>query len=46
MCRNIAHEAIGYDLLNLVSDCEYDIAISVDGGGSTFMNNTETVLKR
>ena len=27
-----------YDLLKLVRDCEYDIAISLDGGGSTFMD--------
>lgn len=48
MCRpNIVHKAtLGYDLLNLVKDCGYDIALSVDGGGSTFMNNaTDMVLK-
>lgn len=40
MCRpNIYHESsYQYDLLKLVKDCEYDIALSVDGGGSTFMN--------
>ena len=40
MCRpNIYHQAsLQYDLLDLVRDCEYDIALSVDGGGSTFMN--------
>jgi len=27
-----------YDLLKLVRDCEYDLAISLDGGGSTFMD--------
>ena len=48
MCRkNIIHNSnIEFDLLDLVEDCEYDIAISVDGGGSTFMNNAdEMVLK-
>ncbi len=47
MCReNIPHRAVGYDLLELAKDCEYDIALSVDGGGSTFMNNeTDMVLK-
>lgn len=45
MCRNdIPHKAIGYDLLELVEDCEFDIAISLDGGGSTFMNNETNVL--
>lgn len=43
MCRpNIMHKEIypwKYDLLKLVRDCQYDIALSVDGGGSTFMNN-------
>ena len=48
MCRpSIYHKnAYQYDLLTLVKDCEYDIAISLDGGGSTFMNNaTDMVLK-
>jgi len=46
MCRNIIHSSTSYDLLDLVKDCEYDLAISVDGGGSTFMNNeSEMVLK-
>ncbi|MDF2676202.1 MAG: Phosphodiester glycosidase [Bacillota bacterium] len=43
MCRpNIIHKETypwKYDLLKLVKDCEYDIALSLDGGGSTFMNN-------
>jgi N-acetylmuramoyl-L-alanine amidase len=45
--NNIAHKSIlGYDLLKLVNDCGYEIAISVDGGGSTFMRNGEgTVLE-
>ncbi|MFA9423773.1 MAG: N-acetylmuramoyl-L-alanine amidase [Sedimentibacter sp.] len=48
MCRpNIYHKSlILYDLVKLVKDCEYDIAVSVDGGGSPFMNNgTEMVFK-
>lgn len=48
MCRkNIIHYSnMEFDLVDLVDDCEYDIAISVDGGGSTFMNNAdEMVLK-
>ncbi len=37
---NIEHSsAISYDLLDLVKDCKYDIAISFDGGGSVFLNN-------
>ena len=37
---NIFHSsAVGYDLLDLVKDCKYDIAISYDGGGSVFLNN-------
>lgn len=44
---NISHDSwIAYDLLDLVVDCEYDIALSVDGGGSTFFNNeTDMVFK-
>lgn len=48
MCRpDIYHKhLLQYDLIDLVKDCEYDIALSVDGGGSTFMNNaTDMVLK-
>ena len=38
MCRpNIFHSSTSYDLLDLVRDCEYDIALSVDGGGSSCM---------
>lgn len=37
---NIFHShTLYYDLLDLVRDCEFDIALSVDGGGSTFLNN-------
>jgi N-acetylmuramoyl-L-alanine amidase len=44
---NIYHShLLYYDLLDLVKDCEYDIALSVDGGGSTFFNNeTDMVFK-
>lgn len=36
---NIYHKhLLQYDLLKLVRDCGYDIAISLDGGGSTFMD--------
>jgi len=47
MCRpDISHNSATYDLLDLVNACDYDIALSVDGGGSTFMNNeTDMVLK-
>lgn len=45
MCRkNISHAGDGYNLLNLVRDCEYDIALSLDGGGSTFMNNEDSTV--
>lgn len=39
MCRkDIIHQsALSYDLLTLVKDCGYSIALSLDGGGSTFM---------
>jgi hypothetical protein len=37
---NIFHShTLYYDLLDLVKDCGFDIALSVDGGGSTFLNN-------
>jgi len=47
MCRqNIAHKnLLTYDLIKLVKDCGYDISLSIDGGGSSFMNNeTEMVV--
>lgn len=46
MCRpNIYHQhATQYDLIKLVKDCGYDIAISLDGGGSTFMNNSKDMV--
>jgi hypothetical protein len=46
MCReNIPHKSIyAYDLLHLVADCGYDIALSVDGGGSSFMNNGDKMV--
>lgn len=35
---NIAHSsALSYDLLELVKDCGYTIALSIDGGGSSCM---------
>ena len=47
MCRpNIFHSSTSYDLLDLVRDCEYDIALSVDGGGSSCMfANGENAFK-
>ena len=37
---NIYHShPLYYDLLELVKDCELDIVCSVDGGGSTVLNN-------
>ncbi len=36
--------ATRYNLLDLVRDCDYDIALSVDGGGSTFMNNADAMV--
>lgn len=46
MCRpNIYHKSLWqYDLLTLVKDCDYDIALSLDGGGSTFMNNEKSMV--
>jgi N-acetylmuramoyl-L-alanine amidase len=45
MCRkNIIHSGTLYDLLELVKDCEFDIALSVDGGGSSFMNNADEMV--
>jgi len=42
---NIYHKhTFLYDLLKLVKDCEYDIALSLDGGGSTFMNNADEMV--
>lgn len=42
---NIYHKhSFLYDLQKLVRDCEYDIALSVDGGGSTFMNNSDEMV--
>jgi hypothetical protein len=42
---NIYHKhSFLYDLQKLVRDCEYDIALSVDGGGSTFMNNADEMV--
>lgn len=42
---NIEHSsAITYDLLDLVKDCKYDIAISYDGSGSVFMNNADDMV--
>jgi N-acetylmuramoyl-L-alanine amidase len=43
--KNIIHSsAVSYDLLDLVKDCEYDIAISLDGGGSVFLNNADDMV--
>jgi len=40
------YKANQYDLLKLVKDCDYDIALSLDGGGSTFMDaNNEYVMQ-
>jgi murein DD-endopeptidase MepM/ murein hydrolase activator NlpD len=42
---NIYHKhSFLYDLQKLVKDCNYDIALSVDGGGSTFINNADEML--
>ena len=42
---NIYHKhSFLYDLLGLVKDCEYDIALSLDGGGSTFLNNADEMV--
>lgn len=42
---NIYHKhSFLYDLQKLVKDCEYDIALSLDGGGSTFMNNSDEMV--
>jgi murein DD-endopeptidase MepM/ murein hydrolase activator NlpD len=42
---NIYHKhSFLYDLQKLVKDCNYDIALSVDGGGSTFINNANEML--
>lgn len=47
MCRkDIAHQsALSYDLVTLVKDCGYSIALSIDGGGSSMMRaNGKTQL--
>jgi len=46
MCRpSIYHKSLlQYDLLKLVKDCEFDISLSVDGGGSTFLNNADNMV--
>lgn len=47
LCRkDIVHKSsLTYDLLTLAKDCGYDIALSVDGGGSSFMRaNGKTQL--
>ena len=43
ICRpHIAHSRkYSFDLLDLAKSWDLDLAISVDGGGSTFMNDTE-----
>lgn len=46
MARTAIYHSVAsrYDLLDLVRDCDYDIALSVDGGGSTFMNNADAMV--
>lgn len=42
---NIYHShPLYYDLLELVKDCELDIALSTDGGGSTVLNNSTDMV--
>lgn len=42
---NIYHShALYYDLLDLVKDCGFDIALSCDGGGSVFLNNSTDMV--
>lgn len=43
--KNIYHSAWWrYDLLDLCRDLGYDIALSLDGGGSTFLNNSTDMI--
>lgn len=38
LTRNIVHQSDGYDLIDVCNDYKLDIALSLDGGGSTFLN--------
>lgn len=45
MRPNIYHShPLYYDLLELVDDCKYDIAVSLDGGSSCFYNNADDMV--
>ena len=45
MRPNIYHShPLYYDLLELVDDCKYDLAISLDGGSSCYFNNADEMV--
>lgn len=45
MRPNIYHShSLYYDLLDLVNDCSYDLAVSLDGGSSCFYNNADDMV--
>lgn len=45
MRPNIFHShTLYYDLLELVNNCEYDLAVSLDGGNSVYFNNADEMV--